>query len=59
MISWIALIVGLISLAFASYIYLYGTRVELLTAEDMFDGLLEENDGNYENESRLDDELET
>ena len=38
------------------YVYMYGTRLEPLTAEDLFDALLGENDADEDTEYRFDDE---
>jgi hypothetical protein len=56
MISWIALVVSLIGCGISVYVYMYGTRIEPLNAEDLFDALLGENDGDEETEYKIDDE---
>jgi len=56
MISWIALIFSVIGCGLAFYTYMYGTRIEPLDAEDLFDGLLGQNDADNDTEYRFDDE---
>lgn len=56
MISWIALAFSVIGCGLAFYTYMYGTRLEPLNAEDLFDGLLGENDAEDYNEYNFDDE---
>lgn len=56
MISWIALVFAVIACGLSAYVYMYGTRIEPLNAEDLFDALLGENDADELTEYRFDDE---
>lgn len=56
MLNWIALSVSLTSLALSIYLFISWRKQGYLDPEDLFDALLEQNDGTSDTEYMFDDE---